>query len=42
MQNQAFRRNRQGDSMEKVGAIRDKFEFDRERRMRDKGQLLFL
>ncbi|KAK9069041.1 hypothetical protein SSX86_013157 [Deinandra increscens subsp. villosa] len=34
--NHAFGRNRQGDTMEKVGAIRDKFEFDRERRMRDK------
>ncbi|KAK1426916.1 hypothetical protein QVD17_15596 [Tagetes erecta] len=34
--NQSFRRNRQGEATDKVGAIRDKFEFDRERRMRDK------
>ncbi|PWA61448.1 hypothetical protein CTI12_AA372870 [Artemisia annua] len=34
--NHAFGRNRQGDTMEKAGMIRDKFEFDRERRMRDK------
>ncbi|KVI03788.1 hypothetical protein Ccrd_017924 [Cynara cardunculus var. scolymus] len=34
--NHAFGRNGQGDTMEKVGMIRDKFEYDRERRMRDK------
>ncbi|KAF5782290.1 hypothetical protein HanRHA438_Chr11g0506791 [Helianthus annuus] len=38
--NHTFGRNRQqqpqGGSMEKVGIIRDKFEFDRQRRMRDK------
>lgn len=31
--------NRQGDTWEKVNQIRDKFEYDRERRMREKGQL---
>lgn len=36
MKDQAFMRNRQGDSWEKAGQIRDKFEFDRERRMREK------
>lgn len=30
-------RNRQGDNWEKVSLIRDKFEYDRERRMREKG-----
>ncbi|KAI3667892.1 hypothetical protein L6452_42962 [Arctium lappa] len=34
--NHAFGRNGQGDTLEKVGMIRDKFEYDRERRMRDK------
>ncbi|WMV46698.1 hypothetical protein MTR67_040083 [Solanum verrucosum] len=29
-------RNRQGDNWEKVSLIRDKFEYDRERRMREK------
>lgn len=33
---QGFGGNRQGDTMEKVGQIRDKFEYDRERRMREK------
>ncbi|PQQ13804.1 uncharacterized protein Pyn_00048 [Prunus yedoensis var. nudiflora] len=28
--------NRQGDTWEKVNQIRDKFEYDRERRMREK------
>ncbi|XP_054789743.1 uncharacterized protein LOC129301151 [Prosopis cineraria] len=35
-QDQSFGRNRQGDTWEKVNFIRDKFEYDRERRMRDK------
>lgn len=39
MQEQAFGRNRQGDDWDKVSQIRDKFEYDRERRMRDKGWL---
>lgn len=29
--------NRQGDTWERVNQVRDKFEFDREKRMRDKG-----
>ncbi|KAJ8748169.1 hypothetical protein K2173_000577 [Erythroxylum novogranatense] len=33
---QNFGRNSQGDSWEKVNLIRDKFEYDRERRMREK------
>ncbi|XP_058093531.1 uncharacterized protein LOC131239711 [Magnolia sinica] len=33
---QGFVRNRQGDSWEKIGQIRDKFEYDREKRMREK------
>nr|XP_043610415.1 uncharacterized protein LOC122582120 [Erigeron canadensis] len=36
MKNHAFERNRQGDTRERAGMIRDKFEFDRDRRMRDK------
>ncbi|XP_027906509.1 uncharacterized protein LOC114166055 isoform X2 [Vigna unguiculata] len=34
---QAFGRNRQPDNLEKVSVLRDKFEYDRERRMREKG-----
>ncbi|KAL8250047.1 hypothetical protein R6Q59_033740 [Mikania micrantha] len=34
--NHTFGRNRKEDTMNKLGMIRDKFEFDRERRMRDK------
>ncbi|KAF7801528.1 uncharacterized protein G2W53_040639 [Senna tora] len=34
---QSFGRNRHGDTQEKVNFIRDKFEYDRERRMREKG-----
>jgi hypothetical protein len=37
MQDHDFGRNRQGDTWEKVGQIRDKFEYDREKRMREKG-----
>ncbi|XP_044470872.1 uncharacterized protein LOC123199900 [Mangifera indica] len=33
---QGLRGNRQGDTWEKVNQIRDKFEYDRERRMREK------
>lgn len=36
MKDQAIGRNRQGDTWDKVSQIRDKFEYDRERRMRDK------
>lgn len=32
-------RNRQGDTLEKVNQLRDKFEYDREKRMREKGTL---
>ncbi|XP_010244075.1 PREDICTED: uncharacterized protein LOC104587987 isoform X2 [Nelumbo nucifera] len=32
----SFGRNRYGDTWEKVGQIRDKFEYDREKRMREK------
>lgn len=39
MQDQGFVRNRQGDTnLEKLNQIRDKFEYDRERRMREKGK----
>ena len=38
MQDQGFGRNRLGDTWEKVSQIRDKFEYDRERRMREKGR----
>ena len=41
MQDQGFGRNRLGDTWEKVSQIRDKFEYDRERRMREKGKLMF-
>ncbi|KAJ7961665.1 Coiled-coil domain-containing protein [Quillaja saponaria] len=37
IKDQGFGRNRQGDTWEKVGQIRDKFEYDREKRMREKG-----
>lgn len=37
MQDENFGRNRQSDTWEKVNLIRDKFEYDRERRMREKG-----
>ncbi|XWS31201.1 hypothetical protein CRYUN_Cryun23aG0057300 [Craigia yunnanensis] len=33
---QGFGRNRQGDTLEKVNQLRDKFEYDREKRMREK------
>nr|KYP54086.1 hypothetical protein KK1_000256 [Cajanus cajan] len=36
MQDQRFGRNRQSDNLEKVSLLRDKFEYDRERRMREK------
>ncbi|KAL1816910.1 hypothetical protein DCAR_0521319 [Daucus carota subsp. sativus] len=36
MKNQTFERNRQDDVWQKASQIRDKFEFDRERRMREK------
>ncbi|XP_048232438.1 uncharacterized protein LOC8259687 isoform X1 [Ricinus communis] len=36
MKDQGPRRNRQGDTWEKVSQIRDKFEYDREKRMREK------
>jgi hypothetical protein len=37
-----FVRNRQSDTWEKVNLLRDKFEYDRERRMKEKGKLKFL
>lgn len=36
MKDQGFGRKREGDTWERVSQIRDKFEYDRERRMRDK------
>lgn len=36
MKDQGFVRNRQGDTLEKVNQLRDKFEYDREKRMREK------
>ncbi|KAJ4730335.1 Coiled-coil domain-containing protein [Melia azedarach] len=36
MRDQGFWRDSQGDTWEKVNQIRDKFEYDRERRMREK------
>ncbi|CAA3018746.1 Hypothetical predicted protein [Olea europaea subsp. europaea] len=36
MKDQGLGRNRRDDTWEKVGQIRDKFEYDRERRMREK------
>lgn len=42
MQNQTFERNRQDDVWQKASQIRDKFEFDRERRMREKGWYIYL
>lgn len=37
LQEQDFRRNMQGGNWEKVSQIRDKFEYDREKRMRERG-----
>lgn len=37
MQGEDFRRNMQGDNWENVSQIRDKFEYDRERRMQERG-----
>lgn len=37
LQDQGFLSHNQGDSWEKVHQIKDKFEYDRERRMKDKG-----
>ncbi|XWS47155.1 hypothetical protein CRYUN_Cryun14cG0129100 [Craigia yunnanensis] len=36
MKDQGFGRNRQGDTLGKVNQLRDKFEYDREKRMREK------
>ncbi|KAK2647735.1 hypothetical protein Ddye_015224 [Dipteronia dyeriana] len=36
MKEQGLRGNRQGDNWEKVNQVRDKFEYDRERRMRER------
>lgn len=36
MKDQGVGRNREGDTWERVGQIRDKFEYDRERRMRER------
>ncbi|CAK9188571.1 unnamed protein product [Ilex paraguariensis] len=36
MKEQGMGKNRQGDTWEKVSQVRDKFEYDRERRMREK------
>ncbi|KAJ9169831.1 hypothetical protein P3X46_017980 [Hevea brasiliensis] len=36
MKDQGFGRNKQGDTWEKVNQIRDKFEYDREKRMAEK------
>lgn len=37
MQGQELGKNSQSDSWERVSQVRDKFEYDRERRMREKG-----
>lgn len=37
LQDQGLLRNRQDDTWNKVGQIRDKFEYDREKRMQQKG-----
>lgn len=39
MQDRGFGRNRQGETWERISQIRDKFEYDREKRMREKGRL---
>ncbi|OMO88227.1 hypothetical protein CCACVL1_08512 [Corchorus capsularis] len=36
IKDQGFGRNRQGNTLEKVNQLRDKFEYDREKRMREK------
>lgn len=38
MQDQGMGRNMQDDTWEKVNQIRDKFEYDREKRMRERGR----
>ncbi|KAG6387704.1 hypothetical protein SASPL_152896 [Salvia splendens] len=42
LQVQFVGRNKESDTWEKASQIRDKFEYDRERRMREKGQLTWL
>lgn len=41
LQDQGFGGNRRDDTWDKVGQIRDKFEYDRERRMTDKGLCIY-
>lgn len=38
MQDEGFGRNRQDDTWDKVNQIRDKFEYDRKKRMEEKGK----
>lgn len=42
LQDLGFRVNKQGETWERVTQIRDKFEYDRERRMRERGKLMFV
>lgn len=37
MQDQIFDGSKQTNTWDKIGLVRDKFEYDRERRMREKG-----
>ena len=41
MQDLGFGVNKQGETWERVTQIRDKFEYDRERRMRERGKFIF-
>jgi hypothetical protein len=41
LQDLRFGVNKQGETWERVTQIRDKFEYDRERRMRERGKLIF-
>lgn len=42
LQDLGFGVNKQGETWERVTQIRDKFEYDRERRMRERGKLMFV
>lgn len=42
LQDLGFGVNKQGETWERVTQIRDKFEYDRERRMRERGKLMLV
>lgn len=42
LQDLGFGVNKRGETWERVTQIRDKFEYDRERRMRERGKFIFV